>query len=121
MFEYDVAISFAGDQRKEAEAIAQHLKTAGIKDFFDDYQQADLWGKNLYDHLADVYQNKARYCLMLVSAVYATKVWPNHERRNAQARALSQKGEYILPVRFTRRKSRDCWRRLVTCNFATMG
>ena len=45
-------ISFAGDQRKEAEAIAQHLKTAGIKVFYDDYQQADLWGKNLYDHLA---------------------------------------------------------------------
>lgn len=37
---------------------------------------------------------------MLVSAAYGANVWPTHERRSAQARALSQKGEYILPVRF---------------------
>jgi hypothetical protein len=38
--------------------------------------------------------------LMLVSAAYAAKIWPTHERKNAQARALSQKTEYALPVRF---------------------
>src|SRR5262249_8968271 len=58
------------------------------------------WGKDLYAHLADVYQNKARYCLMLVSADYERRVWTNHERKSAQARALSEKNEYILPVRF---------------------
>jgi len=100
MFEYDVAISFAGEQRAEAEAIADCLKSAGVKVFYDRYEQADLWGKNLYEHLSDVYQKKARYCLMLVSAAYAAKVWPTHERRNAQARALLQSTEYILPVRF---------------------
>ena len=30
----------------------------------------------------------------------ACKVWPTHELRSAQARALSQSVEYILPVRF---------------------
>jgi TIR domain len=100
MFEYDVAISFAGEQRAEAEAIADCLKSAGVNVFYDRYEQADLWGKNLYEHLSDVYQKKARYCLMLVSAAYAAKVWPTHERRNAQARALLQSTEYILPVRF---------------------
>jgi hypothetical protein len=100
MFEYDVAISFAGEQRTEAEAIAACLTTEGIKVFYDDYERATLWGKNLYEHLAEVYQNKARYCLMLVSAAYANKVWPTHERRSAQARALTEKSEYILPIRF---------------------
>jgi hypothetical protein len=100
MFEYDVVISFAGEQRSEAEAIADCLKNAGVKVFYDRYEQANLWGKNLYEHLSEIYQNKGHYCLMLVSAAYASKVWPTHERRNAQARALSQKGEYILPVRF---------------------
>ena len=100
MFEYDVAISFAGEQRTEAEAIANCLQSAGIKVFYDAYEQANLWGKDLYEHLSDIYQNKARYCLMLVSAGYGAKVWPTHERRNAQARALSQRIEYILPVRF---------------------
>ena len=99
-FEYDIAISFAGEQRPEAEAIAKCLRAAGVKVFYDAYETASLWGKNLYEHLADIYQNKARYCLILVSASYASRVWTTHERRSAQARALEQKSEYILPVRF---------------------
>jgi len=97
---YDVAISFAGEQREEARAIAGCLKGAGIEVFFDEYNDADLWGKDLYEHLSDVYQNQAQYCVILVSRAYADKVWTTHERRNAQARALREKREYILPVRF---------------------
>jgi hypothetical protein len=63
MFDYDVAISFAGEQRTEAEAIADCLRKNGIKVFYDRYEQADLWGKDLYEHLSDVYQKKARFCL----------------------------------------------------------
>jgi hypothetical protein len=100
MFEYDVAISFAGEQRPETEAIADCLRKAQVRVFYDGYEQTNLWGKDLYEHLSEVYQKKAQYCLMLVSAAYAAKVWPNHERKNVQARALSQRVEYILPVRF---------------------
>jgi hypothetical protein len=28
------------------------------------------------------------------------KVWPNYERQQAQARALKNRGEYVLPARF---------------------
>jgi hypothetical protein len=99
-FTYDVAISFAGEQRTEAEAIARCLVAAGVRVFYDGYEESNLWGKNLYDHLADVYQNKAQYCIILASEAYARKAWPTHERRSAQARALQEKQEYILPVRF---------------------
>ncbi len=37
---------------------------------------------------------------MLISHSYADKVWTTHEARSALARALTQKTEYILPVRF---------------------
>jgi hypothetical protein len=100
MFEYDVAISFASEQRTEAEAIADYIHSVGIKVFYDKYEEASLWGKDLYVHLSDIYQKKARFCLMLVSAAYAEKAWTSHERKNAQARSLSQQAEYILPVRF---------------------
>jgi len=100
VFDYDVAISFAGEQRPEAEAIAACLEKNNVKFFYDRYEQANLWGKDLYEHLSNVYYKKARYCLMLVSGTYAEKVWPTLERKNAQARALLEKGEYILPVRF---------------------
>jgi formylglycine-generating enzyme required for sulfatase activity len=99
-FEFEVAISFAGEQRDDARKIAERLRAVGLMVFFDEYVQADLWGKDLQEHLSDVYQRKARFCLMLISRAYAEKMWPTHERRNALARAITQKQEYVLPVRF---------------------
>jgi hypothetical protein len=100
-FEYDVALSFAGEQRREVELVASCLKAANLNVFYDDYEKSNLWGKDLYVHLSDVYQNQARYCIIFASKEYQQKNWTNHERQSAQARALNEKGdEYILPVRF---------------------
>jgi hypothetical protein len=99
-YEFDVAISFADEQRGYARAIAGCLVENGRKVFFDEYEQADLWGRNLQEHLAETYEHKARYCLMLVSKEYAANIWPNHERRAAQSRALKERQDYILPIRF---------------------
>jgi len=97
--EYDIAISFAGEDREIAESIAQKLKSNGTKVFYDSYEKATLWGKDLYVHLNDVYKNKAKYCLMIISNNYRDKQWTNHERKAAQARAFSQNKEYILPLK----------------------
>lgn len=98
-YPYDVALSFAGEDRPYAEALADALHRHGIKVFYDEYEKSDLWGKNLYTYLSDVYQNKARYCVMFLSQHYATKLWTNHEREASQARAFSENEEYILPIR----------------------
>ena len=79
-FEYDVALSFAGEQRPLAEEIADRLKSEGIDVFYDGFEKARLWGMNLYDHLHEVYSKRARHCLLIASAEYASKVWTNHER-----------------------------------------
>jgi hypothetical protein len=99
-YQYDVAISFAGEQRREAQAIAHCLLQAGVRVYFDEYEQASSWGKNLYEQFASIYEREAQYCLMLVSEAYAAKMWTTHERRCAQARAITEKSEYLLPVRF---------------------
>lgn len=100
-FEYDVALSFAGEERDYVHAVANCLKNHGIKVFYDKHEEIDLWGKDLYEHLGDIYKNKAEYCVMFISENYATKLWTDHERRNAQERAFKEKGkEYILPARF---------------------
>ena len=99
-FEYDFCLSFAGEQREYVEEVASELKSRGILIFFDDYEKAELWGKNLYAHLDEIYQHLGRYCILFASADYGRKVWTNHERRSAQARALKEKREYILPARF---------------------
>ena len=99
-FKYDVGLSFAGEQRKYVEEVADALKSRGVRVFFDDYERDVLWGRDLYAHLSEVYQYMCRFCVIFVSKEYADKVWPNRERQSAQARALEAKQEYILPARF---------------------
>jgi hypothetical protein len=99
-FEYDVCLSFAGEDRTYVRQVAKILRERGVRVFFDEYVKAELWGKDLYTHLDDVYQNAARYCVLFISHHYATRLWTNHERTSAQARALTEHVEYILPARF---------------------
>ncbi|WP_446898859.1 toll/interleukin-1 receptor domain-containing protein [Clostridium sp. LBM24168] len=98
-FDYEVALSFAGEDREYVEKVAEILKAIGIQVFYDKYEEVDLWGKNLYTHLDDIYQKKSKYCIMFISKHYKEKLWTNHERESAQARALESKEEYILPAK----------------------
>jgi CheY-like chemotaxis protein len=98
-YAYDIALSFAGEDRVCADALAKALRLRGLDIFYDKYEKSTLWGKNLYTYLSDIYQNKARYCVMFLSQHYATKLWTNHERESAQARAFRENEEYILPIR----------------------
>jgi hypothetical protein len=97
---YDVCLSFAGENRAYIDALANLLQIAGVRTFYDEFEKADLWGKDLYAHLHDIYQNQATYCVMFISKYYVEKAWTSHERRSAQARAFESNTEYLLPVRF---------------------
>jgi hypothetical protein len=98
-FDYEIAFSFAGEDRAVVEELADKLVRDGIRVFYDAYEKAQLWGKDLYQHLQVVYRDKAQYCVIFVSASYADKLWPRHELKQAQARAFKENREYILPVR----------------------
>ncbi|RSD20895.1 TIR domain-containing protein [Amycolatopsis eburnea] len=96
---YDVAISFADEDRAHAENLAEMLQIANVRVFYDRHEESRLWGEDLPAHLGEVYSTKARYCVMIISRHYAEKNWTRHERRFAQARALQDESAYILPVR----------------------
>ena len=99
MQKYDVVLSFAGEDRQHAKELADLLEAGGYSCFYDENELANLWGKNLYDYLSSIYKDRARYCVMFLSKYYERKLWPNHERQHAQARAFQENREYILPVR----------------------
>lgn len=98
-YKYDLAISFAGENRGIAKDLANKLKEKGVKVFYDEFEEDKLWGKDLYEYLSKVYSEDARYCLMIISEHYAKKAWTSHERKNAQERAFKENEEYILPIR----------------------
>ena len=98
-FDYDVALSFAGEDRAKVEPVADLLKRKGVNVFYDEFERSRLWGEDLYTYLDEVYSKKARFCVMFVSRHYAEKAWTNHERKSAQERAFKEHKAYILPIR----------------------
>ncbi len=97
---YDIVFSFAGEDRTYVAKVARYLKTKGVKVFYDEFESADLWGKDLAEHFSMIYGQSARYCVMFISAAYVKKMWTRHERRNALSRAVEEHQDYILPARF---------------------
>jgi hypothetical protein len=99
-YQFEVALSFAGEDRAFAESIAEGLLQAGIEVFYDDYYAADLWGEDLTVKLREIYYAGSRYCIMVLSEPYIDKMWTSFERQQAIERLIEQRGEaYILPVR----------------------
>jgi len=68
--------------------------------FYDAYEEVTLWGKDLVEHFDSIYRKQGRYCVMFISRHYAEKIWTRYECRVALARAIEQRSEYVLPVRF---------------------
>jgi hypothetical protein len=96
---YDVAISFAAPERKMAESLAKIARDAGFNVFYDSFYPEQLWGKDLVVFFDNVFRKESMYCVIFISSAYLERMWTNHERRSAQARALAEKGkEYILPI-----------------------
>jgi hypothetical protein len=96
---YEIALSFAGEDRGFVEEVARELRSAGVRLFYDAFEQVDLLGKDLAAHFAEIYRDRAHYCAMFISGSYAQKAWPRFERQHALARAIVEKREYILPIR----------------------
>lgn len=97
---FDVALSFAGEQREYVEDVFLLLHKKGVKVFYDESFKVSTWGKDLSEYLMNVYYRQSRYCIMFISKEYVSKAWPTFERRNAIARFIEGHSDYILPVRF---------------------
>jgi hypothetical protein len=97
---FDVAVSFAGEDRTYVLEVVDYLKSQGVTVFYDVDEQAALWGRNLLEELVETYRERAFRVLMFVSVNYAEKAWPTVERRAALERSLRDLSEpFILPIR----------------------
>ena len=97
---WDVALSFAEAQRDYVEQVARALIARGLRCFYDADEQIDLWGRYLTEELPAIYGERAAVVVVFVSAEYAARDWTRLERRAALNRAVRERREYVLPVRF---------------------
>jgi TIR domain len=96
---FQIALSFAGEDRQRVEPIAWQLRDAGIAVFYDAFEQVALWGENLVERLQDIYSGQAQYCVVFLSQSYLSSPYTRHERETILSTALRRPSPYILPVR----------------------
>lgn len=106
-YKYDVAVSFAGEQRWFVEDVVRGLNLPEARVFYDADYKAELWGEELTEVFTKLYRDEARYVVMFISREYAEKEWTRLERRAALARRMRSNGAYILPVRLDSTKLDD--------------
>lgn len=98
--QYQVALSYAGEQREYVEEVAQQLKDRGISVFFDGFEKSTLWGTSAAEAFHKVFAEQSVYVVMFISRDHSEKEWPRHERRATFSRMIKERREYVLPVRF---------------------
>jgi hypothetical protein len=99
-YKYDVAFSFAGEDRQYVDRVANILKKESVKVFYDFFETIELWGKDLSVQLNYVYKKASRYFIPFISKHYKEKIWTKYELRSALQRVMTQSEGYLLPVRF---------------------
>ncbi|MFJ8917623.1 TIR domain-containing protein [Amycolatopsis sp. NPDC102389] len=95
---YDIAVSFAGEQRDYVAEFVEACKSRGVSVFYDRDLTNDWWGKNFIREQRKVYGKSTRYFVPFISTEYLAKPIPQDEFSAAMMTAVSQGDGYVLPV-----------------------
>jgi hypothetical protein len=94
-FEFDIALSFAGENRDLARIIASQLETLDCAVFFDELFEANFLGKTWSAKFKQIFQEQSRFVVCLLDHNHNTKIWPTFERECFAPRVPD---EAVIPV-----------------------
>ncbi|WP_260482710.1 TIR domain-containing protein [Sphingomicrobium flavum] len=97
-WKYDFALSFAGQDRGVAEALASKLKENEIAVFYDFDHVDRILAQNIEEYLAPIYRSEARFVIPILSADYPTRIWTKFESDQFRERFGENS---IIPITFT--------------------
>ena len=98
-FEYDIGLSFAGEDRKLVEEVLLELSRRNIRAFYDRAETPKLWGEHGGVVLGKIYTKQCRHFMPFISEHYVRKAWPNFEFKKALTKAILTQETFMLPVR----------------------
>ena len=98
-FEFDFALSFAGQDRPVAAQLALQLQLGGATVFYDHYYRSRLLGRKLHREIRLLYGSRSRFVVPLVSSHYLARYFPVAELVAAKLEEDSRESEFILPIR----------------------
>jgi hypothetical protein len=81
-YEFDFAISFAGENRALAKAVAEQLEILDCSIFFDEFFEANYLGKAWHVRFQEIFGSQCRFVICFLDKNYVEKIWPTFERES---------------------------------------
>ena len=94
-FDFDFAISFAGENRQLARTISSQLETLDCAVFFDELFEANYLGTAWHKAFKEVFGDRSRYIVCLLDKYHLEKIWPTFERETFLPRVAD---EAVIPI-----------------------
>lgn len=79
-YQFDFALSFAGENRELARLIADQLDLFDCAVFYDEYFEANYLGKAWHKSFTQIFGEQARFVICLLDKHHVEKIWPTFER-----------------------------------------
>ena len=92
---YDVALSFAGEDRRFAEEVRDALEDLGLAVFYDNAEQHLLLGEDVEAYLAPIYASGSRYVVAIIGTRYGSKRWTLFESSQFKSRVDAGR---VIPI-----------------------
>lgn len=94
--EYDVALSFAAEDREFAEFLVAELRELGHAVFYDRSEQYEMLAGGMEDYLGPIYRSGSRYVVVLLGPAYGARRWTMFEASSYRDRIDTG---HVIPVR----------------------
>jgi hypothetical protein len=94
-YQFDIALSFAGENRELASHIANLLRASDVEVFYDEYYEANYLGKAWTEQFKNIFANDSRTVLCILDKNHQQKIWPTFERECFSDRV---KDHEIIPI-----------------------
>ncbi|MCA1705675.1 MAG: toll/interleukin-1 receptor domain-containing protein, partial [Actinobacteria bacterium] len=96
--DYDIAVSFAAEQRDYVERTVTAAKSLTLRVFYDRDMSHTWWGRNFVVEQRKVYGQRALHFVPFISIEYLARPYPRDEFSYAMLRVVEREDRYILPV-----------------------
>ena len=93
--EFEVALSFAGENRQLAQYIYEGLTTLDVTVFYDEMFEANYLGKAWSQQFKEIFGKKSRFVVCILDNHHSTKIWPTFEREVFAPRIVD---ESVIPI-----------------------
>jgi hypothetical protein len=94
-FDFEIALSFAGENRELARFLAESLETLDVTVFYDEMFEANFLGKAWAAQFKSIFGEKSRFVVCILDQHHAQKIWPTFEREHFAPRVPD---ESVIPI-----------------------